>query len=78
MRPLGSPPTPSATSSDSEPVGITSTCKLFWSPKRMMEPLPYIFSIWPIAASMARFLSSAGAAVGIGAFSFAIRSSSQF
>ena len=53
------------------------TCKLFWSPRRIMEPLPYIFSIWPMAASMARFRSSAGAALATGAFSFAIRSSSQ-
>ena len=37
-----------------------------------MEPLPYIFSIWAMAVSMARFLSEAGAAEGTGAFSFAI------
>ena len=47
------------------------------SPRRIMEPLPYIFSIWPIAASIARFRSSAGAALATGAFSFAIHSSSQ-
>jgi len=42
------------------------------SPKRIMAPLPYIRSIWAMAVSMARFLSSAGAALGSGAFSLAI------
>ncbi len=49
-RPRGNPPTPSAASSDTAPVEITLTgtrTSLF--PSRMMEPLPYCFSICEIA-----------------------------
>ena len=63
---------PRATSRAREPVGMKSTFRFVWSPKRMMEPLPYIFSIWAMAVSMAFFLSLAGAAAGRGALSFAI------
>src|SRR5580693_8506972 len=51
-RPRGKPPTPSAASIEIDPVGITFTgtsTSLF--PRRMMEPLPYCFSIWDIAKS---------------------------
>src|SRR6185437_938146 len=50
MRPLGTPPMPSARSSDSAPVGIASTrtCAPS-SPMRMTEPLPNSRSIWPSA-----------------------------
>ena len=52
---------------------MASTFSWFmWSPRRMMEPLPYIFSIWFMALSMAFFLSAAGAAEGRGALSFAM------
>src|SRR4029077_16611195 len=51
-RPRGRPPTPSAASIDKQPVGMvltgTSTARL---PRRMIEPLPYDFSICDIAAS---------------------------
>src|SRR5579884_334755 len=54
MRPRGNPPTPSAMSRPSDPVGMTlisgAACSV---PRRMMEPLPYCFSIVPIASSMA-------------------------
>ena len=63
---------PRATSRAREPVGINSTFRAVRSPRRMMEPLPYIFSIWLMALSMAFFLSAAGAALGRGAFSFAM------
>src|SRR3984957_2753972 len=48
--PLGTPPMPSAKSSDSAPVGIASTrtCAPS-SPMRMTEPLPNSRSIWPSA-----------------------------
>src|ERR1700722_2907092 len=50
MRPFGTPPIPSARSSDSAPVGIASTrtCAPS-SPMRMTEPLPNSRSIWPSA-----------------------------
>ena len=50
MRPRGTPPTPSARSSDSAPVGIAAT--LTWkasSPIRMIEPWPKSRSICPSA-----------------------------
>src|SRR5581483_11590071 len=53
IRPRGSPPTPSATSRASAPVGITSICMWAFSPSRMIEPLPNCFSIWPSAISRA-------------------------
>src|SRR5215467_1668241 len=59
-RPRGKPPTPSAASMDKQPVGITftgtSTSRL---PSRMIEPLPYDFSICDIAASRSFAFSSA-------------------
>src|ERR1043165_9651517 len=53
IRPRGSPPTPSATSRASAPVGTTSICMWAFSPSRMIEPLPNCFSIWPSAISRA-------------------------
>src|SRR5215831_18780785 len=59
-RPRGEPPTPRAASSDRQPLGITltgtSTSRL---PSRMIEPLPYDFSICEIAASSNFCFSSA-------------------
>src|SRR3954452_19850693 len=50
MRPRGIPPTPSARSSDSAPVGIASTRTIASSsPMRMIEPLPNWRSIWESA-----------------------------
>ena len=59
IRPFGKPPIPSAISNPSEPVEIacTSTTDSRW-PSFITEPLPNAFSIWPIAASSALFLSS--------------------
>ena len=55
---------PRARSRAREPVEMASMFIAFiWSPRRMMEPLPYIFSIWLMAVWMACFLSLAGAAV---------------
>src|SRR5262249_29581929 len=58
MRPGGMPPTPSAASSASEPVGITGMSAVWLSPRRMMAPLPYCFSIWLRAKPRARCFSS--------------------
>ncbi|MNV73201.1 hypothetical protein D3C71_1663350 [compost metagenome] len=49
---------PSAMSSISEPVGMTSTASTTRSPMRITAPLPNCFSIWPRAAVRARFLFS--------------------
>src|SRR5690606_37665776 len=54
----GRPPMPSAMSSSSEPVPITSAGSTLPSPMRITEPLPNCFSIWPSAAESARFLFS--------------------
>src|SRR5215467_1089753 len=66
-RPRGKPPTPSAASSDRHPLGITltgtSTSRL---PSRMIEPLPYDFSICDIAASSNFCFSSAISHLGRG------------
>src|SRR5690242_15979088 len=62
MRPRGSPPMPSATSSAIDPVGTTSTGARSSLPSRMTEPLPNCRSIWASAVSSA-FSRSAG--VGI-------------
>src|SRR6187431_30223 len=59
MRPRGSPPTPSATSSAIEPVGMTSTGARSSLPNRMTEPFPNCLSIWARADSRA-FSRSAG------------------
>ena len=72
MRPLGTPPMPRAMSRDSEPVGMASTMMWEFSPRRMMEPLPYSRSIWAMAVSSARFLSEAGAGASITRFFSAI------
>src|SRR5215831_8767973 len=54
MRPRGSPPMPSAMSSPNEPDGMTLISGGAWStPRRMMDPLPYCFSMVPIASSIA-------------------------
>src|SRR4029077_15799152 len=51
-RPRGNPPTPSAASLEIEPVGITFTgARTARFPRRMIEPLPYCFSICEIARS---------------------------
>src|SRR5690349_17640522 len=58
MRPRGRPPMPSAMSSPSEPVEITSISDaVSREPSFMIEPLPKARSIWPSAASKARCLS---------------------
>src|SRR5215471_6390078 len=58
-RPLGSPPTPSAMSSPSEPVDTTDKSLCTWaSPIFMIEPLPNCFSIWASAAASALLLLS--------------------
>ena len=54
MRPRGRPPTPSAMSRPSEPVGMTCTSGgAVPSPSRMMPPLPNCFSMAETARSMA-------------------------
>ncbi len=51
-RPRGRPPTPSAASSETEPVEITLTgTRTSRFPRRMIEPLPNVFSICAIADS---------------------------
>src|SRR5689334_8185191 len=51
MRPRGTPPTPSARSTDSAPVGIAATLTAKRSsPSRISEPWPNSFSIWLTAA----------------------------
>src|SRR5580704_11435263 len=51
-RPRGKPPTPRAASIEMEPVGITFTgTSTSRFPRRMIEPLPYCFSICAIARS---------------------------
>src|ERR1700721_1718782 len=58
-RPRGRPPTPSAMSSPSEPVGIVAISTAFWFlPRRMIEPLPKARSICESAASRALVLST--------------------
>src|SRR4051812_18558671 len=52
-RPRGSPPTPSARSSDSDPVGITSTSWVLVPSSGMIAPLPNCFSMAAIAACTA-------------------------
>ena len=62
MRPLGTPPMPSAMSSERLPVGMASTLRVECSPNRMTAPLPNCFSIWERAASSAFCFSEATAA----------------
>src|SRR5688500_7501391 len=59
-RPRGRPPTPSATSSAMEPVGMTAVCTTGRSPRRITEPLPNCLSICANARS--RALSRSGPA----------------
>ena len=55
MRPRGNPPTPSAASSEIEPVEITATGTMAsFDPSRRIEPFPNCFSIWLRARSKAR------------------------
>src|SRR5699024_5832248 len=65
MRPLGTPPMPSAASSAREPVGMASTCISGLSPRRITVPLPKFFSIWAMAVSSAFFFSLAGYGVSM-------------
>src|ERR1017187_7673192 len=54
-RPRGSPPTPSAASSEVDPVEMTETGTMAsFDPRRRIEPLPNCFSIWLKASSKAR------------------------
>src|SRR6476660_7501440 len=69
MRPRGTPPTPIAASSDSEVVEIAGISEISRSPKRMIDPLPNLFSILSSAASIAR-LRSAIRSSGITGISF--------
>src|SRR5574340_299338 len=63
MRPLGRPPTPSATSSAIDPVGITEIGCRASSPRRITEPLPKVLSICANASSSALSRSCACAAI---------------
>src|SRR5437870_22238 len=58
IRPRGTPPTPIAASSDSDVVDIAGTSDTSRSPKRIIDPLPNLFSILSSAASMARLRSA--------------------
>src|SRR5437588_7956669 len=59
-RPRGKPPTPSAASNESAPVGMTDIGTMAsFDPSRMIEPLPNCFSIWESASSIAFIRSSA-------------------
>src|SRR6266852_2432285 len=69
MRPRGTPPTPTAESSDKEVVDIAGISETARSPKRMIDPLPNLFSMLSSAASMAR-LRSAIRSSGITGISF--------
>src|ERR1700681_4876387 len=69
MRPRGTPPTPTAASSDKEVVDIAGISEISRSPKRMIDPLPNLFSMLSSAASMAR-LRSAIRSSGITGISF--------
>src|SRR5690349_18865607 len=53
MRPRGSPPIPSARSSESDPVETAPIATWAWSFMRITEPLPNWRSIWPSAVSRA-------------------------
>src|SRR5579863_8329642 len=52
MRPSGSPPTPRARSTASDPVESVSTFILAFVPRRMIEPSPNSFEIAESASSM--------------------------
>src|SRR5438128_5823519 len=51
-RPRGNPPTPSALSSEIEPLEITDTGRTVFDPSRRIVPLPNCFSIWTSAWSI--------------------------
>src|ERR1043166_7204169 len=57
MRPRGNPPTPSAWSTEIEPVEMAGTVTTVCAPNRIIEPLPNCFSIWPRVAPSARLRS---------------------
>src|SRR5512142_3073522 len=64
--PRGKPPTPSAASNDSAPVGMTEIGTMAsLLPRRIMEPLPNCFSICDIARSRARAFSVFSSAIKI-------------
>src|SRR6267378_4504694 len=69
MRPRGTPPTPTAESNDKEVVEIAGISETARSPRRMIDPLPNLFSMLSSAASMAR-LRSAIRSSGITGISF--------
>src|SRR5882762_8349960 len=69
MRPRGTPPTPTAESNDKEVVDIAGISETARSPRRMIDPLPNLFSMLSSAASMAR-LRSAIRSSGITGISF--------
>src|SRR3954453_13433531 len=84
IRPRGTPPTPSARSRESAPVGIASISIASWSPRRMSEPWPNWRSIWVFAAwsaasfAFASFSAALSAAFKFAFFSCAISSSPFF
>src|ERR1700756_4037805 len=57
MRPRGKPPIPSAASTEIEPVEMVGTACTVCAPRRMIEPFPNCFSIWPSVAPRARLRS---------------------
>src|SRR5260370_25224541 len=69
MRPRGTPPTAIGASSDKEVVDIAGTSETSRSPRRIIDPLPNLFSMLSSAASMAR-LRSAIRSSGITGISF--------
>src|SRR3954454_16741583 len=72
IRPRGTPPTPSARSRESAPVGIASISIASWSPRRMSDPWPNWRSIWVFAAwSAASFAFASLSAALSAAFKFA-------
>ena len=83
IRPLGTPPMPRARSRAREPVGMDSAAVFRVSPRRMMDPLPKVFSIFCTAVSSACFFPEAGTAAGVGTvllsfFTAIVRSPSVF
>src|ERR1700690_827247 len=71
MRPRGTPPTPRAISSESEPVEIESTfIMLCASPSFMMEPSPYRLRISPTALSSTARLALSTCGVDVSSVAF--------
>ena len=64
-RPRGMPPTPSAMSRVSAPVGMISTRWVWTSPRRMIAPLPWLRSIWLRAVERARSRSVVTASASV-------------